>query len=47
MSMNVLMMIYTSVSKCATTLTDHTTACALMAMNLASMDFRVLVRKIN
>ena len=44
MSMNVVMMICTSVSKCVTTLTDHTTACALVAMNFVPMDFHVLVR---
>ena len=44
--MNVLMVIYTPVSKCVTTLMGHTTAYALTAMNLALMDFRVLVRKL-
>ena len=44
--MNVLMMIYTPVSKCVATLLDHIAAYALTAMNLALTDFRVLVRKL-
>lgn len=44
MSLNVVMMICISVSSCVTTLTDTTTACALVAMNLAPIDFHVLVR---
>ena len=39
-----LMMTCTPVSKCVTTLMDHIAAYALMAMNLALMDFHVAVR---
>ena len=45
--MNVVMAIYTTVSKCVTTLMGHIIASALMVMNLTLTDFHVLVRNIN